>query len=1800
MKLINSRFRIIGVTNQGEVDESYIVKDLQHKEEIKYLTIYNIGRDKKAIDYFTNEFKTLSNIRHKSLIELEKFDIIESINLKKPNDLMYYVINKYVESTKLNDVKENIDLKSILKIILQLMHVMDYLHYRGYIYKHLSPTNVYITNDYAIKIKDLASIYRDFTFSYHNYLTELFIAPENFHNNESITKYADYYSIGMIMKYLLFKGLNIEDVNKASFKDEFNLTDSQKIFLINTIKNLTHKDSNFRNMSLANHSKNIIAIFGLDFDHDLVKERDGLILNTNIIGRDKEIQVLHDIANSLTKGNKKFDEVIISGRSGSGKTKLIEEMAFRFALMNKTVLYLKGRTDLITGGLSIYTLLKASFKYAPNELINKYNKDFEKILIHNSDDDIKYDDLRNKTPQEKYQIFHRLTLYFDDLSIDRPIYILIDDIHLSNDDFIKFIHYMMSRLENKKVFIISTVIDASLVHNKAILRYLETKIDQVSVTHMELSNLTEADTGKLIKTILGMNFIPVKFTSYIYKESLGNPNYIYYIIKDLYSREELYMSKQGVWETREKDFSKIKISIDYNHAINGQIAHIGQDKYLVLEIIALSKAIITRDILKGVLALDGEDIDSIIKYLVESRIIDDNIVANMESLSIYSNELKRIIYSRISSDDKTKLHKQAADCITKLYKDNYEFIIEELMHHLINSNQVDYAFDIVFNEAVGQSNKYSSYSILLWEHAYNLVKNTDHDQRLNILNSLIEIYDMKGFIELKSAYISEMYDIALEKGNLDYLIKAKYYDTEMLLNTNQIDAAENMILEMEDILNKNEGLWDGQILLLMSKANMEFDKNSFDVIEDYLTKAINISKENNILKYLGNLYNLYGVYYYLTGMPEEAIDFFNKSIKAYEEDNNIIEEYKPINNIGNIYLNVYSMYDRALEYFKTGYDMATEYGHAKASTIFTSNMGDIYYRSLQLDDALRYLGISRDISNEIEDFRGTILSNLSLGLIYLRTEKYDKANEVYEFIEEINKEEPLLDSEILTAYYTFMGEYFMHYGKLEDALKYFSLLSDITKEYRNRDYLYAESIIFIIKGFDHSDYDKDKLVNIINEYQTNEMNNIELEICLVFALISVKYNDIDYAKKILDIYSKYCQNKNINLRGFSDSLNAILNPSINKLLALESYQDSKMYRDYEFYINTILAREWAKFKNYKRAIRSIIKAMDNVFKRAETINDKGLKYSFLSRRNVDGLKGDLCEYIERTFNKKIDYINLRDSYEKHIRYNDMIYILGQLEPAEYREIMNVDNRYQDIDSVEELINEFTDDYQYNLNLILSYLAYKTLASKGYILMYNEDENTYKVLSSLFEDDTNLPRMNLLSQSNRSPLGILINKNLKNMEGSKYIELISEDIVSIMCVPLTNSRNNMVEIERRKKSTISKFGNFSLPNSKTEIYIYFESDSYFNKFEYDKLILIKQLASLILLNIENKYLKDNTIVDKLTGVMTRKYFETQIDRIIETYNKYHGNFSLLMIDTDNFTGLNDKYGHLIGDDALSMLGAKLIESVRSTDLVARYGGDEFIIILFDTNIEEGYDIAEKIRKKVLEVKDPNIKREISVSIGLSQYPDHGHRKKELIKKADQALYFAKEKNGKNSTVTWTIDMDEGINNPNKLTGILTGNTSKDNINISTIVYTADLIEGKASKSEKIAEFTNRILDVLEAQFSTFIEFKGGDLENAYLYETKIQNIPEWVKTPKLNLEVIERVIKKKKGEFLIDWDNSTAQYALSDEPIWQSIMVLPVIENGLVLGIIYLSVPLKEKEFTTEDYNLGNLLVNIFAGALNSY
>ena len=157
-----------------------------------------------------------------------------------------------------------------------------------------------------------------------------------------------------------------------------------------------------------------------------------------------------------------------------------------------------------------------------------------------------------------------------------------------------------------------------------------------------------------------------------------------------------------------------------------------------------------------------------------------------------------------------------------------------------------------------------------------------------------------------------------------------------------------------------------------------------------------------------------------------------------------------------------------------------------------------------------------------------------------------------------------------------------------------------------------------------------------------------------------------------------------------------------------------------------------------------------------------------------------------------------------------------------------------------------------------------------------------------------------------------------------------------------------------------------------------------------------------------------LVDPLTKVYNRKY----LDVLYFKLRKRMG-FSLLMMDIDDFKKINDTYGHVFGDKVLANLGKVLLKCIRNYDDAIRYGGEEFLVVLYRANIEEAKKVAERIREmfsKIEYEEVPGLK--VTVSIGIAQ-GINGENLWDIIKKADQALYKAK-KNGKNRVEVYGKD------------------------------------------------------------------------------------------------------------------------------------------------------------------------------------
>ena len=153
----------------------------------------------------------------------------------------------------------------------------------------------------------------------------------------------------------------------------------------------------------------------------------------------------------------------------------------------------------------------------------------------------------------------------------------------------------------------------------------------------------------------------------------------------------------------------------------------------------------------------------------------------------------------------------------------------------------------------------------------------------------------------------------------------------------------------------------------------------------------------------------------------------------------------------------------------------------------------------------------------------------------------------------------------------------------------------------------------------------------------------------------------------------------------------------------------------------------------------------------------------------------------------------------------------------------------------------------------------------------------------------------------------------------------------------------------------------------------------------------------------------TITDDLTKLYNYRYLMQYLEADVKRCLRYKKKVSLLFIDVDGFKRINDTFGHLVGSQALSEMGQVFRGMVRETDVVGRYGGDEFVIVLPETPLNGAMVIAERIRKKVEECEfvAQNLSIRLTVSLGVANCPKHTLTAEGLIKKADAAMYRAKE-------------------------------------------------------------------------------------------------------------------------------------------------------------------------------------------------
>jgi diguanylate cyclase (GGDEF)-like protein len=304
----------------------------------------------------------------------------------------------------------------------------------------------------------------------------------------------------------------------------------------------------------------------------------------------------------------------------------------------------------------------------------------------------------------------------------------------------------------------------------------------------------------------------------------------------------------------------------------------------------------------------------------------------------------------------------------------------------------------------------------------------------------------------------------------------------------------------------------------------------------------------------------------------------------------------------------------------------------------------------------------------------------------------------------------------------------------------------------------------------------------------------------------------------------------------------------------------------------------------------------------------------------------------------------------------------------------------------------------SLNLVSKVLN----AERGFVVLC--DQSQYKIYAERYFDD--------ISWSNDDT-------NIKSYSQTLVKSCFKQnEVIIVGDTELNTALKDLADVKNGGGRSIAVI---PLVQDKTVVgVIYLDNQQLPHNFDVQQIPFLTTYAAHTSIALHNTLLYKRAITDDLTQLFTRQHIDEGLEQEIKQAQNNNQELSILILDLDHFKGVNDTYGHTTGDQVLQVFSSILTTHIRENDMAGRFGGEEFVVILPNTNRKAAKDIAEGIRKAI---ESERINKEgqlikITVSIGVASYQKaHGNKALLLFEDADKALYQAKEQ-GRNQTVCFS--------------------------------------------------------------------------------------------------------------------------------------------------------------------------------------
>lgn len=1793
MKLINNRYKLIDIVRKDVYGSTYIASDISTKNTKVLLKMIDIGnKDRRFVDFLIDNFIMLASINHKYIQKCNSFNVINTIDNRKSTDFQYFYTTEYVVGQLDNYIK--LSIAEVNDIFTKLCYGLNYLHFRGITYKFLNFENIVTLSDgnnIEYKLSEIVNTYHhreniNATSKYH----AQFIAPE-IKLGKMGDSSSDIYSLGVVYFYLI-SGL---DYKKNNFNEIFKR--NRNDYLYKVVEKMTAPDPSSRHKNILEVIQDIKGFMTVGFEFFDKDYYERLSFNTSLINRVKERRMTLDLINSKLLGKSKNNFVFIHGEAGVGKSRFVKEISFQVRLNKINVCSI----ELNQENNQMFFIYQKVLRYIvknnkiDNELIDKYGSELVKIL---PDLATMWDVKPSETLTEDKEILrlnNRISNFINEFAAKSSLVIIVDNINYAHKNDLNILEYLVrNQKENSLIFLCTYTVEESHGINKFLLKLRK----EINTKFIQLSKLNFEETASMLRNILGMDHKPLKLTTKIMEETSGNPRYVEEIVKSLFMDKQIIVNSERLWMADIDDVYNLELPSSIDDAKLKSIHSLDANTRKVLDTISIFHSPVSLQTISKIIDIEEEEIIRILIDLVSLRIINEKFEDWGYSYDYYDNLIKKFIYNSVTAEEKKIYHLDAANALEEFYISEGRDYTVELVYHFTNCGEYDNAikYCIKAAEKMEQLHIYNQ-ALVFYNRAMELLKDYEAIYVLiDVLMKMGDIHFLTGELEDAFEIYTRVVKISRSHELNKHLVDAQNKLAFIFFYRNETDIT-NKLLEESIMISKELEYIDGELESGLLHCRLLANTKTHPDRKSLLNKYINISLTNSKYGYTGEFFNEKGKLSFEGGEIPKAQYCFEQSIFFFEKSNNNIRTTSPLNNIGVIYLEAYKDISKAREYYNKALSLFEKYNYVTDKGIFLMNIGETYFYEDKYSDAICYFDKAVDISTEIGDNTILFASYFHLCATYLNLYQYDKA---YFYLKKLEVE---FENYVRKDVY-FYGYYLIHinfYTKTHSyhlADKWYGdFFNSIDNQRVDFD---LELKILELKMYNiQSGFQPNKPINVqeIKDFLFENLDKVQLHRVRNFIMdlvyILAAKNQTSYAEYFIDLDANLIDEfdtdllrfkRSFMLGLFTDNKIEYFKELLNKLEGMELYE-------YEWKIFKILGDEYYKKEDYFNALSNYITSLDILKNLAFRIPDElrdsyifGDEIKCIIKERIEDLKGQINGKDNNEV-YKLPNIQVNKSLEEFFEFSDLSTFFSN---KEFMKSVYNESREElstEITEFRDLIQNLKKDELYNIQLILKYCSRLCLAERGFVLITNDQNEIQEVINIGNHEYTQDIKDVIKNVNNKGQDIIITNHNQFNSKSFKHNE-----IKSLICIPIKNiDQENLIEINSKSRR---KYEN-KIYSKEIAGYLYLDTKRVFNNFTYETYEKCCLLINLLYVMIQNYDLKKVSSIDKLTNVYLRKHIEDLFSKEILFARKNELKLSVVMCDIDKFKHVNDFYGHRKGDEVLASIGKLLRNNLRKTDLVGRYGGEEFIIILPETDNQEAFAVCEKLRKVIEDSRLLGNETALTMSFGVASFSKHGKSEDELVEKADQALYKSK-KSGRNRTTIWNEDIGYDKHRYDKLAGIITGNISTDHRNVNFIIDIIELLKNSDAKPDKIYEVLGYLIEITEAQYGAIFEIEHNEIDN--IYPRKRAN-NGWIDDYKYNEDLISEFINKKQGDFFIDWNDTSHIDAFTGIPIWNSFIIVPLINTDIHKGMLLLSVPINEKEFDFRVFNLVNSLSGIIASML---